>query len=65
MNSPLFNRTMLLKLLAVFTLIGAAVAVLPIPRFETETKSVGFEMPLQKETSVKLSAMEQGWQLDN
>ena len=65
MNTPLFDRTMVFKLLAVFTLLGAVVAVLPIPRFEPENKSVGFEAPLQKEAGMKFAVMEQSWQLNN
>ena len=51
---------MVFKLLAIFTLIGTVAAVLPIPRFETENKSIGFEAPLQKEVGVKVLVLEQG-----
>ena len=60
MNAPLFNHTMVFKLLAIFTLIGAVAAVVPIPRFETENKSVGFEAPMQKAVSVRVAVLEQG-----
>ncbi|MBW4694713.1 MAG: hypothetical protein KME27_23430 [Lyngbya sp. HA4199-MV5] len=62
MNTPLFDRAMVVKLFAVFTLIGTVAAVLPIPRFGTDIKGVGLESPLHKEIGVKLSAMEQHWQ---
>lgn len=61
MNTPLFDRTMVVKLLAVFTLIGTVVAVLPIPRFGADIKGVGLESPIQKEIAVKFSAIEQKW----
>ncbi|MBW4582811.1 MAG: hypothetical protein KME42_24860 [Tildeniella nuda ZEHNDER 1965/U140] len=61
MNTPLFDRAMLLKLVTVFTLIGAAAAILPIPRFDTQFNDTGFESPLQKEAAVKFSAIEQDW----
>ncbi|XHX79248.1 MAG: hypothetical protein RBJ76_04755 [Stenomitos frigidus ULC029] len=61
MNTPLFDRTMLLKLATVFTLIGAVAAVLPIPRFEAEINGVGTESSLEKATAVKFSTIEQSW----
>lgn len=61
MNTPLFDRAMLLKLCTVFTLIGAVAAVLPIPRFDTQLNSIGFESPIQKEAAVKFSTIEQDW----
>lgn len=61
MNTPLFNRAMLLKLLATFTLIGTVAAVLPIPRFDTQLNGISVESPLQKETAVKFSGIEQTW----
>lgn len=61
MNTPIFDRTMVVKLFAVLTLIGAVVAVLPIPRFGADIKSVGLESPIQKELGVKFSAIEQDW----
>lgn len=62
MNTSLFDRTMVVvKLFAVFTLIGAVVAVLPIPRFGADIKGVGVESPIQKEIGVKLSAIKQTW----
>ena len=61
MNTPLFDRAMLLKLAAVFTLIGAVAAILPIPRFEAEINSASAESPLEKATAIKFSTIEQAW----
>ncbi|MBD2038777.1 hypothetical protein H6F86_00715 [Phormidium sp. FACHB-592] len=61
MNTPLFDRAMLLKLAAVFTLIGAVAAVLPIPRFEAEINSFDTESSLEKATAVRFSTIEQAW----
>jgi hypothetical protein len=61
MNTPLFDRAMLLKLAAVFTLIGAVAAVLPIPRFEAQINGIGTEPYLEKATAIKFSTIEQAW----
>lgn len=61
MNTSLFDRTMVLKLFAVFSLIGTVVAVLPIPRFEADSRGAGVESPIQKEATVKFSAIEQDY----
>ncbi|HEY9883952.1 MAG TPA: hypothetical protein V6C98_10130 [Thermosynechococcaceae cyanobacterium] len=61
MNTPLFDRAMLIKLTAVFTLIGAVAAILPIPRFEAQINGVGTESPLEKATAVRFSTIEQAW----
>ncbi|GEM_PF-1475713 len=61
MNTPLFDRLMVCKLFAVFTLIGTVMAVLPIPLFGADIKGVGLESPLQKEAAVKFSAIEQDY----
>jgi hypothetical protein len=60
MNTPLFDRTMVVKLFAVFTLLGTVVAVLPIPRFNADS-SVGLEPTSHRETTAKFAAIEQAW----
>ncbi|XGV96701.1 MAG: hypothetical protein ACAF41_28760 [Leptolyngbya sp. BL-A-14] len=61
MNTPLFDRAMTFKLVAVLTLIGSVAAVLPIPRFNADIKGVALGSPIQREATVKLSALDQAW----
>lgn len=61
MNAPIFDRAMMLKLFALFALIGMVIAVLPIPRFETEIKGIGFDSPIQKDTATKVLVVENDW----
>ncbi len=61
MNAPIFDRAMVLKLLALLAILGALIAVLPIPRFETSVKGIGFVSPIQKEAAAKFLAVETEW----
>jgi len=46
-----FNRRMLIRLLALLSLTGAFAAVLPVPHFDSQARSVDSMSPLRQSLS--------------